>query len=92
MIATKTDVKTFRGEVTTWLEENYPASLRQPISSYKDFFWGGRNQEDVTDDLKLWFNRCYEKGWVVPHWEKKYGGGGLTLKENTIIAEEMSKI
>lgn len=92
MIATKTDLKTFRKEVSTWLKENYPASLYEPPKSYEDVYWGGRNQEIVSNDLLLWFKRCYDKGWVVPHWEKKYGGGGLTLKESTIIAEEMSKI
>jgi len=92
MIETKKDLKTFRNEVATWLKENYPASLCEPPKSYEDVYWGGRNQENVPDDLLQWFKRCYDKGWVVPHWEKKYGGGELTLKESAIIAEEMSKI
>lgn len=87
----KTDIKAFRQEVAAWLKENYPDSLYGPPKDYEDIYWGGRNQENVSDDLLLWFKRCYDKGWVVPHWEKKYGGGGMTLKESAIIAEEMSK-
>lgn len=74
MIETKIDLKTFRGEVKSWLVENYPESLRKPVKSYNDLYWGGRNQDDVDKDLLQWFSTCYEKGWVVPHWEKKYGG------------------
>ena len=92
MIATKTDLKTFRKEAAAWIKINYPASLAEPPKSYEEVYWGGRNQENVAENLLLWFNRCYKKGWVVPHWDKKYGGGGLTLKESTIISEELAKI
>lgn len=86
------DINVFRTEVAGWLKENYPESLSEPPKNYDDIFWGGQNQEGVSEDLLLWFNRCYEKGWVVPHWDKKYGGGGLTLKQTSIISEEMSRI
>lgn len=85
------ELKSFRAEVSFWIEENYPTSLRGPVKDYSDLFWGGRNQEGVSPDLLKWFNSCYDKGWIVPHWEKKYGGGGLTLKHTTIIGEEMAK-
>jgi len=91
MNTTDTTIQEFRGEVASWLEENYPSSLRKPIKSYEDIYWGGRKRDEADEDLIQWFNACYEKGWVVPHWDKKYGGGGLTLKESTIIREEMSK-
>jgi len=64
MIATKTDLKTFRKEAAIWIKENYPASLYGAPKSYEDIYWGGRNQENVDGDLLLWFNRCYEKGWA----------------------------
>ena len=91
MTQTKRDLKSFRQEVTMWLEESYPKNLRKPISSYTDLYWGGRKRNEADEELIQWFNTCYEKGWVVPHWDKKYGGGGLTLKESSIIREEMSK-
>ena len=33
-----------------------------------------------------------KKKWIVPYWEKKYGGGGLTPKENNILIQEMSRL
>lgn len=89
--ATTTE-QSFQEEVAKWLDENCPASMRQPASNEKDFFWGGRNQEGVTEDQLLWFNRCYEKGWVVPYWDKQYGGGGLSLQQNKVITEEMARM
>jgi len=32
------------------------------------------------------------KKWIVPHWDEKYGGGGLSPKENKILSEEMSRL
>lgn len=52
---------------------------------------GGRNKEYATEDQVLWHKRSYEKGWIAPHWEKKYGGGGLRVKYTSIIAEELAK-
>lgn len=92
MIETKKDLKAFRKEVATWIEENCPPSMREPVINYKDLYWGGKRQEGVTEGHLTWFNRCYEKGWIVPTWDKKYGGGGLSQKENQIIVEEMSKL
>ena len=86
------DLTTFREETRAWLDANCPASMRGPAQSDKDYFWGGRNPENVTDDQKLWFNRMYEKGWIVPNWDEKYGGGGLSLAEYKIIVEEMAAL
>ena len=33
-----------------------------------------------------------EKRWIAPHWPVKYGGGGLSLKENRVIEEEMERL
>jgi alkylation response protein AidB-like acyl-CoA dehydrogenase len=34
----------------------------------------------------------HNKGWIVPYWDKKYGGGGLSPLENKILAEEMTRL
>ncbi|MFT4565445.1 MAG: acyl-CoA dehydrogenase [Saprospiraceae bacterium] len=91
MTATEIDLITFRKEAAAWIKENCPSSIRKPIEKNEDFYMGGQNQEYATDDQVLWFNQCYERGWIAPHWDKKYGGGGLTLKHTSIIAEEMAK-
>lgn len=88
IIATAKDLETFRKKAAIWIKENCPVSIRTPIEQNDDYHMGGRNQEYATKDQKLWHKRCYEKGWNAPHWEKKYGGGGLTVKHTSIIADE----
>ena len=30
-------------------------------------------------------NKMFDKKWIVPYWESKYGGGGLNPKQNNIL-------
>ena len=74
----KTDLEDFRLETRKWLEENCPASMQKPIKESTDYFWGGRNATFHSEDQKIWFERMLEKKWIVPYWDTKYGGGGLS--------------
>lgn len=85
-------LKEFRLETRAWLEENCPISMRQPLKSVKDYYWGGRNAKFDSEDQKIWFERMLEKGWTVPYWDKKYGGGGLSAAENKVLVEEMTAL
>ena len=82
----------FRTETRAWLETNCPESMRQPVKDPFDLFWGGRNAKFNSEDQRLWFERMLEKKWVVPYWETKYGGGGLTSDENNILTQEMTRL
>lgn len=86
------DLKQFRQEVSTWLEQNCPESMRMPMSGFEDIFPGGRNPEMSHPDQKVWCDRMAERGWTVPHWPKEYGGGGLQKEEVAILREEMARI
>ena len=33
-----------------------------------------------------------EKKWIVPYWDTKYGGGGLSREENNILTQEMTRL
>jgi len=90
--AAPTALETFRTETREWLEANCPESQRQPVKSYTDMYWGGKNPSFNSDDQKVWFERMLEKQWTVPHWPKEYGGGGLSKEENKILKEEMGKL
>jgi alkylation response protein AidB-like acyl-CoA dehydrogenase len=70
----------FRNEVRTWLEANLPYTLR------------GRTKRAHPDELMPWYHTLSRKGWIAPHWPKKYGGMGATLNEQIIMAEEMAHI
>ena len=86
------NLEQFRQETRAWLEENCPASMRQPIKSDKDQCWGGRNCEFLNDDQRIWLERMAERGWTVPQWPAKYGGGGLGKDEAKILKQEMARI
>ena len=38
-----TDLEAFRAETRTWLEDNCPQSMREPMREENDACWGGRN-------------------------------------------------
>ncbi len=71
----------FRKEVRTWLEENVPEEMKEPVDG-RDFskeqylFWRKKHLE------------LAEKGWLYPTYPKEYGGGGLTGDHETILDEE----
>ncbi len=90
--ATAQDLGTFRKETRAWLEANCPESMRVPVRSGSDYYWGGRNASFKNDEQKQWFEAMSAKGWAVPHWPKKYGGGGLSKAENKILGEEMARL
>ena len=82
----------FRKETSDWLEENCPVSMRGQTKDIAELYWGGRNSDFTSEDQKIWFKRMHDKGWIVPYWDKKYGGGGLSPLENKILAEEMTRL
>jgi alkylation response protein AidB-like acyl-CoA dehydrogenase len=71
----------FRQEVSSWLKENIPEEMKDPIDP-RDFtgehyrFWRKTHQEMA------------KKGWLYPTFPREYGGGGLTGDHETIIEEE----
>ncbi|MCB1694090.1 MAG: acyl-CoA dehydrogenase family protein [Pseudomonadales bacterium] len=76
----------FREEARSWLEENFPASLKgKPPSNVAGF--GAK----FTGDMKLWQERIGAKGWSTPTWPAKYGGGGLSQEEAAVLKEEMNR-
>jgi len=83
------DLDAFRQTARRWLEENLPASLRQDPDAAAEAFAG---HDDLQGDLALWKQRMGDKGWGVPTWPKRYGGGDLTPAEARVLGEEMGRI
>ena len=86
------DLTSFRTETRKWLEDNCPLSMRESTKDPSQLYWGGRNGEFSSNDQKIWFDRMLEKKWIVPYWETKYGGGGLSSEENNILNQEMGRL
>jgi alkylation response protein AidB-like acyl-CoA dehydrogenase len=70
----------FRAEVRCWLEENLPDELRG---------WSTRPPPEL---IKPWQRKLYDRGWIAPHWPKKYGGMEATLSQQLILQEELGRI
>ena len=80
------EMNEFRAEVAGWLDENCPDAARGP-----GMIANGSSKIQLQPELALWLDRMAEKGWTVPTWPKRYGGGGLTPAEARILYEEMGK-
>jgi alkylation response protein AidB-like acyl-CoA dehydrogenase len=83
------DVDAFRTEARTWLEANYPPSLRGDPEAAQRMIMGGAKP---TGDHLVWKQRMAEKGWGTPTWPKQYGAGGLTPAEARVLGQEMDRI
>lgn len=84
-------LEAFRADTRAWLEENCPASMRQPEAE-DDMIGGGKKQVYRNPDSKLWLDRMAGKGWTAPMWPTEYGGGGLSKEEFLVLQEEMIRI
>ncbi|WP_353216939.1 acyl-CoA dehydrogenase family protein [Sandarakinorhabdus sp.] len=86
------DLETFRAEARTWLAENCPQEMREPIRGDDDVVWGGRKGQFKSEAQRLWLERMGAKGWTVPEWPAAYGGGGLSREEAKVLSEELRAI
>ena len=77
----------FRTEVRQWLDENCPDSCRGPGEVP-----GGGTKVPMSDDQRLWLDRCAERGFSVPTWPEEYGGAGLDKQQYVVLLEEMRNL
>ncbi|MFZ3007385.1 MAG: acyl-CoA dehydrogenase family protein [Phenylobacterium sp.] len=80
------DLEEFRGEAKTWLEANFPASLKGKA------FLAATEVTTTNAELKAWRKAIGLKGWATPTWPAEYGGGGLSPQQAKVLAQEMGKI
>lgn len=81
----------FRAEVGAWLEKNCPESMRTPTPD-GETIWGGRREQFINPESRVWLERMAERGWTAPTWATAYGGGGLNSDENRVLQEELRNI
>ena len=81
------DLDAFRADARTWLEANFPASLKgRGGMMYQE----GPSAE--TADTKAWTKAMGEKGWGTPTWPAAYGAGALSPAEAKVLQQEMNRI
>jgi alkylation response protein AidB-like acyl-CoA dehydrogenase len=81
------DLDAFRAEARSWLEANFPPSLKG-----KSGFGYVEDANPDDADIKAWTKAMGEKGWGVPTWPAQYGGGGLSREQARVLQQEMQRI
>ncbi|HUO12317.1 MAG TPA: acyl-CoA dehydrogenase family protein [Caulobacteraceae bacterium] len=80
------DPEAFRAEARSWLEANFPPSLKGKG------FSGIEEATSENAEIKAWTRAMGDKGWGVPTWPKQYGGGGLSPAEARVLQQEMNRL
>src|SRR5262249_60791458 len=75
----------FRAEARAWLAENVPADLRGRA------FAASRADRDEVDRLREWQRTLHKAGYVGLDWPAEYGGPGVSILEQIILYEELSR-
>jgi alkylation response protein AidB-like acyl-CoA dehydrogenase len=66
--------------------------MRTPFDPLVGAYWGGRRRGEAEPDAQRWCERMASRGWTVPTWPAAYGGGGLSVDEARVLAEELRRI
>ena len=69
----------FRKTVRHFFETEYPTEMRYP------------SKRPRWNEIKFWYLRLSEKGWVAPAWPTKHGGMGLSPAKMLIFIEEQER-
>ena len=81
------ELEDFRKEASTWLEANFPASLKGKAGVMMALMDG----PEPDGDLLAWKKAMGAKGWGTPTWPAEYGGGGLSSAQARVLQQEMAK-
>jgi alkylation response protein AidB-like acyl-CoA dehydrogenase len=77
------EAEAFRSEIRHWLEQNLPPGW------FDDGF--EMTPEEREQFAEGWSHQLYEGGWICASWPTEYGGKGLSVIENVVLAEEFAR-
>ena len=77
------EAESFREEIRGWLEANLPAGWFDP-----DFTLEGDERAAFN---RSWVQKLSDGGWICASWPEEYGGRGLSVMENVVLAEEFAR-
>ena len=69
----------FRREARAFFESEYPPALRYILRRAR---W---------HEMRDWWRKLYEKGWIAPNWPREWGGMGLEAGKMVVLLEEMER-
>src|SRR4029450_9187596 len=73
------DDEDFRRQVRAFVEREYPPNLRYILHRARG------------TEMKEWWRKLYEKGWIAPNWPREWGGMGLDAGKMVIYLEERER-
>lgn len=77
------DLAAFRRAVRDWLADVVPPDWRARMAK--------ASNEEFIAFQRWWMGERNKVGLGIPHWPEEYGGAGLDLKHQIIVAEEMAR-
>ncbi len=77
------EAEAFRTEIRSWLEDNLPAGWFN-----EGFELSAEARKEFNES---WPAKLYGGGWICAAWPKEYGGKGLTILQNVVLAEEFAR-
>ena len=84
----------FRDEVRTFIRQRLPRRYQRDEDGFPSPHDWLEDRKSGVPELQRadaeWFAALSERGWVVPHWPKEYGGAGLGPAEQFIFNMEMT--
>jgi alkylation response protein AidB-like acyl-CoA dehydrogenase len=83
MLDELSELESFRGDVRDWCRSHVPAGWRTDQA--------GASHHQFAEFHRWWAGELRDGGYFAPHWPTEWGGGGNTLLEQVVIAEEMSR-
>lgn len=82
-LAYPSDAEAFRVEIRAWLVENLP-------DRWFDEGFELTPAERAEFD-SAWIRTLHEGGWICASWPTEYGGKGLSVMQNVVLAEEFAR-
>ena len=76
-------VEPFRQEVRAWCEVHVPKNWRTDML--------GADHAKFHEFHRWWGQKLRDGGYIAPHWPKEWGGGGFSLLEQVVLAEELTR-
>ena len=86
------DLSAFREEARAWVKANAPEALRGKAADPNAWASGGRKAPFIYPESRDWLLAAAERGFSVPTWPEKYGGGGLSRDETLVLHEEFARL
>jgi alkylation response protein AidB-like acyl-CoA dehydrogenase len=83
-LAYPADAEEFRVEIRAWLHENLPAGWTEP-----GFEMAPADRKAFNEG---WPDKLFGGGWICASWPKEYGGKGLNVMQNVVLAEEFARV